>query len=106
MSFNCEFIEPNALGYTIYTKSNCIYCTKAKEFVSHIKDIELTVDCDGYLAKNKEAFLAFIKLAAGKEHRTFPIIFHDGQFVGGFTEMKTYYDKLHAFSFDALDIFP
>lgn len=98
MSFyNSEYIEPNALGYTIYTKSNCIYCTKAKEFFDNKKDIDLIINCDGYISKNKEAFLAFIKNKAGREYRTFPMIFHDGKFVGGFTELKPYYDKMNAF---------
>jgi glutaredoxin len=57
----------------------------------------LLVDCDDYLVENKEDFLLFIQQMAGKEYKTFPMIFHNGNFLGGFTDTKEYYEKQSAF---------
>ena len=45
-------------------------------------------------------FLEFIKNQIGHEYKTFPIIFHNGKFIGGYTELNTYIDKENAFDMD------
>ena len=91
-----EFTKPLTSGFTIYTKTGCPYCDKAKDLLKNEK-IVLIVNCDDYLIKDKEVFLKFIEKIAGIQHRTFPMVFKDGEFIGGFTEIKSYYDKLTAF---------
>jgi glutaredoxin 3 len=92
-----DYILPNSQGYTIYSKSGCPFCTKVKRLLEKEAPSPLLVDCDDYLVENKESFLVFIKEMAGKEYKTFPMIFHNGDFIGGFTETKEYYEKQSAF---------
>jgi glutaredoxin len=92
-----EFEKPSATGYTIYSKSRCPFCTKAKVLLE--EEPYTIIDCDEYLVdeNTKQQFLLFIENLINKEYRTFPMIFKDGQFIGGFTETKVYYDKEQAF---------
>jgi glutaredoxin len=92
-----DYIMPNSQGYTIYSKSGCPFCTKVKRLLEKESPAPLLVDCDDYLVENKEDFLLFIQQMAGKEYKTFPMIFHNGNFLGGFTETKEYYEKQNAF---------
>jgi len=87
---------PSEKGYTIYTKSQCIYCEKAKTL---LKSEPFTmIDCDEYINDDKEAFLQFIEGLIGKSYRTFPMIFYDGKFLGGYTDSKEHYEKANAFT--------
>jgi len=92
-----DYIMQNSQGYTIYSKSGCPFCTKVKRLLEKESPAPLLVDCDDYLVENKEDFLLFIQQMAGKEYKTFPMIFHNGNFLGGFTETKEYYEKQNAF---------
>ena len=72
-------------GYTIFSKSNCSYCVKAKNLLA---DFDLTIyNCDEFLEKDKEDFLNYIKKICGKQHNSFPIIFKDSNYVGGYSEL-------------------
>jgi glutaredoxin 3 len=92
-----DYIMPNSQGYTIYSKSGCPFCTKVKRLLEKESPEPLLVDCDDYLVENKEDFLLFIQQMAGREYKTFPMIFHNGNFLGGFTDTKEYYEKQSAF---------
>ncbi len=97
-----EIEQPQSKGYTIYSKSNCPYCTNAKQLLTaaHI------VDCDEFLtAEKKPDFLEQMDVFTGLQYRTFPMVFHNGKFVGGFTETKVYYEKQSAFAEDGLYTF-
>lgn len=83
-----EFTEPSSKGYTIYSKSGCTYCTKVKELLKLLELPYEMVNCDEYLLEDRDGFLAFIKERAGKEYKTFPMVFADGKFLGGFSETK------------------
>jgi len=96
--FFMDYILPSSDGFTIYTKSGCPFCTKAKKLLEKENQKILIIDCDDYLLENKADFLQFIQEIAKKEHKTFPIIFDKGEFIGGFTETKVYCEKLSAFS--------
>lgn len=82
--------------YTVYTKNRCSYCTKVKKLLQFEKP--LLVECDDYLSTDKESFLKFIENLAGKEHRTFPMVFHNKVFIGGYTETQEYFEKMSAFT--------
>jgi glutaredoxin len=84
-----EFPEPQSTGFTIYTKTNCSYCEKVKLLLETLDHTYTAVNCDEFLAE-KEAFLSFIQGIAGKGHKTFPIVFFDGMYIGG-------YDDTHRF---------
>lgn len=90
---------PAEQGYTIYTKSLCSYCVKSKTL---LKTEPFTmIDCDEYIIDDKEAFLKFIEGLIGKSYRTFPMIFHNGKFLGGYAETKEHYEKVNAFTNDS-----
>jgi len=91
-----EFAKPTQDGYTIYTKSNCPFCTKVKVLLS--MESPTIIDCDNYLSKDRDGFLEFIKGQASKEYKTFPMVFHNGEFIGGYTDTKSYVDKVVAFT--------
>ena len=59
-----EFTKPIETGYTIYSKSGCIYCDKSKALLKI--DNPIVIDCDPYLVNNKEEFLQFIKTVGQK----------------------------------------
>ena len=92
-----SFFTPLEIGFTIYSKNGCSYCTKVKTLLMEKDIFFLDVNCDEYLINNKEEFLSFIKEIANKEHRTFPIVFKDATFVGGFTETLDYFHKQLSF---------
>jgi glutaredoxin len=80
-----EFAKPSGKGFTIYSKSGCPYCDKAKKLLDD--DTLTVIDCDPYLIDTKEKFLEFIKILSNKDHKTFPIIFKDNTFIGGYSDL-------------------
>jgi len=82
-----KFIEPSE-NYTIYTKSNCNYCKMVKDLLNKHNVVYEIVDCDEYLLHHRLAFLFFIKERAKFDYNTFPIVFLNGKFIGGFTETE------------------
>jgi glutaredoxin len=97
-----DFLFPATGKATIYTKSGCVFCEKAKALLAE-KGLEYAqINCDEYLLKTRDAFLAFIKAISARDHRTFPIIFdQNGGFVGGFTELAAILDKKTELEFSA-----
>ena len=86
---------PQLVGYTVYSKSNCPYCVKAKELLIMAR----IIDCDAFLTVDKKPdFLKQMDTLIGREYRTFPMIFYDGVFVGGFTDAKVFYEKEQCFA--------
>ena len=95
-----DFFKPLEKGFTIYSKPGCPNCTNVKRLLFEKEIFYLDVECGVYLLEDKEGFLAFIKVIANKEYRTFPMVFKDGKFIGGFTETKLHFDKLECFCND------
>jgi len=94
-----QFEEPSQIVYTVYSKTGCPFCTKVKDLLQEKNLAFDLIDCDEYLKENKEAFLQFIQEKAGKEHKTFPIVFRPGYFIGGFSETKQLIELEEAFAF-------
>ena len=80
-------------SYTIYSKSGCLYCTKAKVLLQNERVPTLVVNCDEFLLGNKEEFLNLMKSLIGHEYRTFPMIFKNGRFIGGYNKTKDFYEQ-------------
>ena len=72
-------------GYTIYSKSQCNYCDKLKEKMPDA----YVINCDDYLEEVDE-FLDFIGTLTDKSPTSFPMVFHDGEFVGGYQEASNH----------------
>jgi len=86
-----EFPIPSAEGFTIYTKSNCPYCEKVKILFSNTVPAPVYINCDDYLDNGyRDAFLNFIRGYTVREHRTFPMVFLRGEFIGGYTESVSF----------------
>jgi len=98
-----QYPIPAQTGYTIFTKTACPYCIMAKNL---LKDENPQVlECDEYLfsPQTKERFLQYIQNLTGKSYRTFPMVFKDGVFIGGYTDTKEWYQLEKAFTNDIAD---
>lgn len=95
-----DIFEPLDTGFTVYSKSGCSNCTRVKQLLRDKEFFFLEVDCDEFLIEDKEGFLLFIKERSGRDHRTFPIVFKDGNFIGGFLETQQWVDKSKSLCFD------
>jgi glutaredoxin len=90
-----DFETPSKTGFTVYSKSGCPNCSTIKKLLKDKNLIFNVVDCDEYIIEDKENFLLFIKdLSQREEMKQFPIIFHDGIIVGGYSKTKEFIDKL------------
>ena len=85
--------RPAMDSYTIYSKSVCLYCTKAKGLLQNERIPTLIVDCDKFLIENKEEFFDQMKSLIGYEYKTLPIIFKNGRFIGGYNKTKDFYEE-------------
>ena len=92
--------------FTIYSKSDCIYCKKVeillKEYFEGTGDENIHKNnCDDYLndEKIKQNFMNFIEKFANIKPKTFPMVFYDGKFIGGFEDTKDYL-KCKSLKFD------
>lgn len=81
-----EFELPAKKGFTIYSKSGCPNCTKVKQLLKQESFLFIVVDCDEYLLEQRDLFLLFIEEMAEKSYTQFPMVFHDGNFIGGLKE--------------------
>ena len=96
-----EIPIPNEKDFTIYSKSGCPNCHKIKNLLK-AKNLPFNlIDCDDFILEDKIGFINFIKNISNTEIKTFPIIFYEGKFIGGFSETTIFIDKL-LFSFEEL----
>lgn len=78
---------PSRTGYFIYTKDGCSYCDKVKQLISettrgtHI-GYEI-VNCQTYLDTNRHQFIEFAYELTHRKKITFPMVFLNGDFIGG-----------------------
>lgn len=94
-----HMINPNILNDTdvntwiVYTKSNCVFCLKVKELLEN-EPIITIINCDNWLKhkEKKEIFLDSIKDIIGYEYKTFPMVFLNKKFIGGYIETKNFFD--------------
>ena len=85
--------------FTIYSKTGCFYCIKAKTLFKEKKLDHTIIYCDDYILDDKDNFLKYINKLAGKEVKTFPMIFFQEKFIGGYDETVDFIDKM-LLSFD------
>jgi glutaredoxin len=94
-----EFEGPSENQFTVYSKSGCHNCIKVKEILNEYSNTYSynTVDCDEYLVEDNKKFIEFMKTYSGKELKTFPIVFFNKKYVGGYNETVDYIEQLLAF---------
>ena len=84
-----NFIYPSKYNITIYTKSGCPNCLKAKKLIETYS--HTIIDCDDDLIDYRDDFLQIIRQLTYKEENTpiyFPIIFDNEKYIGGFEDLK------------------
>ena len=63
--------------YRVFSKQNCGYCTKAKALLEDLgEDFEVITEFDVEAIKRVT------------NHKTFPFVFRDNTFIGGFSELE------------------
>lgn len=80
-------------SYTIYSKSGCLNCTKAKVLLQNEPVPPLYVNCDEFLLEDKQEFLNLMKSLIGYEYKIFPMIFKNGRFIGGYAKTQEFYEQ-------------
>ena len=73
--------------YVLYCVINCKYCDKAKKLLD-----ELNCDYVHYDVTSKKSETLDQLAEKTNNQRTFPVIFYDTHFIGGFTELKNKLD--------------
>ena len=92
-----EFVGPLDSGFTIYSKSGCINCSRVKILLEENRVTYDLIDCDDYILEDKPRFLFFINKLAGVNVKTFPMVFNNGTFIGSYEETKDYVNKMNCF---------
>lgn len=81
---NMNFDLPTKKGYFMYSKSGCKFCRMAKELLPDVTVVNL----DEYIETDKAKCLNQLATIAEVEIKTFPVIFFNEIFIGGYTESK------------------
>jgi glutaredoxin len=84
------------MSYVIYTKPKCVYCDRLKELLKNVDPPPKWIDATSYLENenSKKFFLDFIRDSAHlhSHYTTFPMVFYDSVFLGGYTETKVFHE--------------
>lgn len=70
-------------GYTIITKDNCVYCKYSCKLLDDNGFKYIKID-------NNELIEKEIESIKPDYHKTYPMIFKDKQFIGGYMELRKY----------------
>lgn len=84
---NYNITLPSKIGYTVYSKRKCKFCDMVKDRLTKEHIQFTTVDCDDYLEEDSvDLFLDTMESVIGKCYSKFPMVFHNGIFIGGYKE--------------------
>jgi glutaredoxin len=89
-----DFTKPSLTGFTVYSKSGCSNCIIVKKIIKEKNFLLQEINCDEYILEDKDEFLNFIESIVGHNHKTFPIVFYEGEYVGGLNDTTKYIEKL------------
>jgi glutaredoxin len=85
---------PSKHGFFVYTKPNCPYCDKVKSYIYEIireNHVEYEIlDCQKYLDTNRAKFIEFAQELTGVQKISFPMVFLNGEFIGGCNDTIKY----------------
>lgn len=82
----------------IYTKSNCGYCVKAKQLlttknIAYVENIISPGFGETELLEHQRYVSKEQLLDKAPQARTVPQIWLNGHYIGGYTELKEFFDK-------------
>jgi len=72
--------------FILYGVSNCSYCLKSKQLLD---DMSMIYKYHEVKQEEKTEFLDTISDKSNNQ-RTFPLVFHRDEFIGGYTELENY----------------
>lgn len=79
--------QPSSRGFTIYSKSICPACVEAKK-VLELDDYDYKlIMCDEFLETDYKEFGEIMRLRLNVNKFSFPIIFYNGKYIGGYREL-------------------
>jgi glutaredoxin len=81
------FPEPIYKGYSIYGATYCNYCQKAKAWCVENQKTFMYVNIYDFITKDEHDKLFNFFGDKIKDQKTIPIIFIDGQYVGGYDSL-------------------
>jgi len=79
---------PDYTTITVFGKKGCLYCKKAKDWLSANGDEFVYIDCTEYTIQKPKFFEHINGIpTVDREVKTFPIIFMKDRFIGGFSDL-------------------
>lgn len=85
------------MTFIIYSKTGCDYCEKSKLLLNNLEHV--IINCDQMLKNNRSEFIKSMELKTHEPFRTFPIIFCDDIYIGGYDDLHEYL-TYHNIEFD------
>jgi len=81
--------------YVIYTRSGCDFCKRLKNLLIIENKSFSEINCDHHITntQHKERFFYSVKNSIGRDWKTFPIVFTNSMFIGGYTETVKYIER-------------
>jgi len=76
------------MTFILYSKTGCENCEKAKYLLKN--EEYTTINCDVILKNNRDEFIKSMELKTRKPFKTFPLIFKDDAFIGGYENLLEY----------------
>ncbi len=83
--------------FVIYSKNDCRFCELSKQLLLDEGYNYEIVMCDNWLAEDREGFLKKMEDRIGYEYKTFPMVFYQGGFVGGYKELVKKVEQMDCF---------
>lgn len=87
--------EPIEHILTVYTRTNCINCEKLKGYLLNTNRVKFRfIYCDEYMndEETKKCFLNQMTYYSGQKVRTFPMVFANKRYIGGYYETLEYFE--------------
>lgn len=76
------------MTFIIYTRTNCPNCDRAKNLLQ--KEEKIIINCDNFLADDRESFIRTMRRKTGWDRIIFPMIFIDDDFLGGIEDLTSH----------------
>lgn len=74
--------------FIVYTKTDCLNCAKVKLLLRDKSKI--IVNCDDLLSSDRQSFVSEMEKKMKCKFKSFPMIFIDDVYLGGYEELMDY----------------